>query len=80
LTNSNLDDLSQSPPDPGSKKKLLRHETYGSKGSKGSQGSRMLDEVPIATLDHMLGKKRTAHTIFSLNEKQAGSKLKENQY
>jgi hypothetical protein len=77
LTNSNLDDFSQSPPDPGSKKKLLKHETYG---SKGNQGSRMLDDVPIATLDHMLGQKRTAHTIFSLTEKQAGSKLKENQY
>jgi hypothetical protein len=59
---------------PGSKKKLLRHETFGGKGSK------MLDEVPIATLDHMLGQKQTAHTIFSLTEKQEGSKLRENQY
>jgi hypothetical protein len=74
LTNNNIDDFSQSTPDPGSKKENLRHETFGSKGSK------MLDDVPIATLDHMLEQKRTAHTIFSLTEKQAGSKLKENQY
>jgi hypothetical protein len=77
LTIYNLDDFSQSPPDPGSENKVLRHETYG---SKGSQGSRMLDDVPIATLDRMLGQKRTAHTIFSLSEKQADSKLRENQY